>query len=33
MKVIKRVRILRKVKGEDGVWRFVSVKCAGSKYL
>lgn len=33
MKVTKRVRILRKVKGKDGVWRFASVKKSGSKYL
>jgi hypothetical protein len=26
MKAIKSVRILQKVKGSDGVWRFASIK-------
>ncbi len=33
MKVTKSVRILQKIKGSDGVWRFVPVKKSGSKYL
>ncbi len=33
VKVTKSVRILQKIKGNDGVWHFVPVKKSGSKYL
>lgn len=33
MKPSKSVRILQKIKGEDGVWRFVPVKKSGDKYI
>ncbi len=33
MKATKSVGILQKIKGEDGVWRFVTVRKSGSKYL
>jgi integrase len=33
VKVTKRVRIVQKVKGDDGIWRFASVKKSGTKYL
>ena len=33
MKATKSVRIVQKVKAPDGVWRFVSIKKVGRKYL
>ena len=29
----KHVRIIKKIRGEDGVWRFVSLRRAGSRYI
>lgn len=30
---IKRVRIIKKVREASGVWRFISLKKAGNRYL
>jgi hypothetical protein len=29
----KHVRIIKKIRGEDGVWRFISLRRAGSRYI
>jgi hypothetical protein len=33
VKATKSVRIVQKIKGEDGVWRFVTIRKSGVRYV